>query len=54
MTPTSSTGNRILAPGPRELARRQRDGMVLTRIFGVIFAGAGLFALYGAFTLLDG
>ncbi|MFG2039879.1 hypothetical protein [Dactylosporangium sp. NPDC048998] len=41
-------------PGPREVAGRVRDAMVIARILGVIFAGAGLFMLNGALTLLDG
>ncbi|GAA4257612.1 hypothetical protein [Dactylosporangium darangshiense] len=41
-------------PGPREVAGRVRDAMALARIVGLIFAGAGLFMLNDAFTLLDG
>ncbi|MET7402580.1 hypothetical protein ABZS66_54780 [Dactylosporangium sp. NPDC005572] len=41
-------------PGPREVARRVQDAMLLARVVGVIFAGAGLFMLNDAFKLLDG
>ncbi|WP_238009025.1 hypothetical protein KZZ52_20795 [Dactylosporangium sp. AC04546] len=41
-------------PGPLEVAGRVQDATALARIVGVIFAGAGLFMLNGAFALLDG